>query len=243
MSGKKFLIKSGLGVGEVGGGQTGIVDIVFSYNKITSTPTCAMSIPPTILPPVSHLLPPGRKSPTLSGREYMGGSRLLTCSEPCLYYTSIRSSHFSHFSHPYKRYLTIFFGGLMPKHSQGGEYPANWKEIAEKCKIEAGWKCIRCGWPHEPATGHCLTVHHLDMNPGNCEWWNLAALCQVCHLHIQAKVNIHQPYMFEHSEWFKPFVAGYHAQLFGLPTDREYVMANLERLLHIGYGWLIYGGE
>ncbi|GAH88897.1 unnamed protein product, partial [marine sediment metagenome] len=27
-----------------------------------------------------------------------------------------------------------------------------------------------------------LTVHHLDGNKANCEDWNLAALCQRCHL-------------------------------------------------------------
>jgi hypothetical protein len=131
----------------------------------------------------------------------------------------------------------------MPRRSHGGDYPNNWNEIAQQCKQDAGWICVRCGHPHEPETGYALTVHHLDMNPSNCAWWNLAALCQRCHLHIQAKVVMHQPYMFEHSEWFKPFVAGYHAHLFGQPEDREYVLANLERLVHIGYGQLIYGEE
>lgn len=131
----------------------------------------------------------------------------------------------------------------MPRKSSGGDYPINWPEIAERCKSEAGWECIRCGHPHDPSTGHTLTVHHIDMNPGNCAWWNLAALCQKCHLTIQAKVRIEQPYLYEHSEWFKPFVAGYHAHLFGLPEDKAYVLENMERLLHIGYGHLIYGGE
>lgn len=76
-----------------------------------------------------------------------------------------------------------------------------------------------------------LTVHHLDISPANCAWWNLAALCQRCHLSVQARVVMDRPYMFEHTEWFKPYVAGYYAHLRGLPEDREYVMENLVDLL------------
>ena len=114
------------------------------------------------------------------------------------------------------------------------EYPKDWPEIAQKTKDEAGWKCIRCGHIHDRETGHVLTVHHLDLSPENCAWWNLAALCQKCHLHIQAKVVMDRPYMFEHSTWMKPLVAGYYAHLRGLPDDRDYVMAHLDDLLRIG---------
>lgn len=92
-----------------------------------------------------------------------------------------------------------------------GEYPSDWAQIAKKVKDEAGWKCIRCGHEHDFESGHVLTVHHFDGDKSNCRWWNLLALCQRCHLSIQAKVNPHQPYMFEHSDWIKPYVAGYYA--------------------------------
>jgi hypothetical protein len=71
------------------------------------------------------------------------------------------------------------------------------------------------------------------MNPANCEWWNIPALCQKCHLQIQHKVVMEQPYMFEHSEWFKPYAAGYYANQNGLPTDKDYVMAHLSELLDL----------
>ena len=74
----------------------------------------------------------------------------------------------------------------MPRHSTG-EYPRNWGEIADAIKNFADWKCVRCGHPHDIESGH-MTVHHLDLNKSNCAWWNLAALCQKCHLTIQAKV-------------------------------------------------------
>jgi hypothetical protein len=120
----------------------------------------------------------------------------------------------------------------MPRKSTG-EYPPNWKKISFAVKNAAGWKCVRCRHSHDIAAGYMLTVHHLDMNPANCEWWNIPALCQKCHLQIQHKVVMEQPYMFEHSEWFKPYAAGYYANQNGLPTDKDYVMAHLSELLDL----------
>jgi 5-methylcytosine-specific restriction endonuclease McrA len=120
----------------------------------------------------------------------------------------------------------------MKRHSKN-DYTDDWPEVAQTCKDEAGWKCVRCGHVHEPESGYCLTVHHLDMDPGNNAWWNTAALCQRCHLQIQAKVVMERPWMFEHSEWFKPYVAGYYAHLRGLPEDRDYVMAHLDELQEV----------
>jgi hypothetical protein len=119
-----------------------------------------------------------------------------------------------------------------------GEYPPNWKEIAQTVKDAAGWKCIRCSHPHDVKAGYMLTVHHLDMNPANCEWWNLAALCQKCHLQIQHKVVMERPWMLEHSAWFRPFVAGYYAFHHGLPHDRSFVDAHMDDLILIGQGRL-----
>lgn len=71
------------------------------------------------------------------------------------------------------------------------------KLAKEGCPVYAQW---RIG-----------TVHHFDGNKSNCEWWNLLALCQRCHLTIQGKVDPQQPYMFEHSDWLKPYVAAFYA--------------------------------
>ena len=57
-------------------------------------------------------------------------------------------------------------------------YPPDWDEIARQVKDAAGWRCEHCQAPHDPASGHTLTVHHLDGNPMNCDWDNLVALCQ-----------------------------------------------------------------
>jgi len=43
-------------------------------------------------------------------------------------------------------------------------------------------------------------------------------------------------WLLEHSEWFKPYVAAYYAHLAGESTEREYIEANLERLLQLGRG-------
>lgn len=93
-----------------------------------------------------------------------------------------------------------------------GAYPDNWDEIAYEVKAKNNWCCERCGHTHHVASGYCLTVHHLDLDKSNCEDWNLAALCQRCHLHIQQTIVWEQEYLFEHSEWMEPHVEGYHAQ-------------------------------
>lgn len=77
-----------------------------------------------------------------------------------------------------------------------------------------------------------LTVHHLDNVKGNCRWWNLVALCQRCHLQIQGKVRMERVWPWEHSGWFKPYVAGYYAQTYlGEDLGREAVVARLDELL------------
>lgn len=119
-----------------------------------------------------------------------------------------------------------------------GEYPEGWDEFARQLKEQAGWKCIRCGHPHDPASGHTLTVHHVTMDKAEPfdHWWAFLVLCQVCHLQIQAKVVMERVWYLPHSEWFRPYVAGYYARLYGLPDDREYVTANLDYLIALGQG-------
>ena len=124
----------------------------------------------------------------------------------------------------------------MPRKSTG-DYPPNWDEIADQAKDEADWKCVRCDHPHDPAAGYTLTVHHLDLNKSNCAWWNLLALCQRCHLQIQNKVVMERRWMFEHSEWFKPYVAGFYAHKHGLPETKEYVLDHLAALLQLEKPW------
>ena len=43
-------------------------------------------------------------------------------------------------------------------------------------------------WQHRQAQWRILTVHHLTGEKADCRWWNLAALCQRCHLTIQGRV-------------------------------------------------------
>lgn len=83
-------------------------------------------------------------------------------------------------------------------------YPPNWEEIANQIKDQAGWECEHCGHPHDPPAGYTLTVHHLDMDPANCAYENLVALCQRCHLRIQAKYKVGQMVMpFAIMDWMK----------------------------------------
>lgn len=114
-----------------------------------------------------------------------------------------------------------------------GQYPNNWKEIAKQVKDEAYWTCIRCAHPHDPKNGYCLTVHHLDGNKENCQWFNLAVLCQRCHLRVQAKVVLERPWYLPHSLWFRPLVAGYYASIHNLPTDKEYVYNHMSEIIEM----------
>lgn len=79
-----------------------------------------------------------------------------------------------------------------------------------------------------------LTTHHLNGVKHDCRWWNLAALCQRCHLTIQGKVVMHREWNREHSEWFKPHAAGFYAaELLGEDLTREETMARLDELLDL----------
>lgn len=79
-----------------------------------------------------------------------------------------------------------------------------------------------------------LTVHHLDGNKANCRWWNLAALCQRCHLQVQGKVQMARVWPWEHSEWFQPYVAGFYAATYlGEKLERSEVEARLDELLDL----------
>lgn len=117
-----------------------------------------------------------------------------------------------------------------------GDYSDDWLQISLQVKGDANWKCVRCGHPNDRISGHVLTVHHLTGDKSLNRWWNLAALCQKCHLHIQAKVIMERVWMFDHSEWFKPYVAGYYAHQNGLPDDRIYVEAHIDDLIALGQG-------
>ena len=116
-----------------------------------------------------------------------------------------------------------------------GVYPADWPDLAATVKREAGGRCVRCNHFHDPENGYTLTVHHLDLNPANSAWWNLLALCQRCHLSIQGRVYLDRPWvMADHSEWFKPYVAGWYARKYlGEDLTRAQTMARLDELLSL----------
>lgn len=77
-----------------------------------------------------------------------------------------------------------------------------------------------------------LTVHHLNGVKADCRWWNLAALCQRCHLTVQGRVVMDRAFILEHSDWFKPHAAGFYADKYlGEQLTREQTLARLDELL------------
>ncbi len=91
---------------------------------------------------------------------------------------------------------------------------------------------IEPGNVHVEARWRVLTVHHLTGDKADCRWWNLAALCQRCHLTIQGKVVMDRAWPHEHSAWFRPYAAGWYAfYLLGEDLNREEVECRLDELL------------
>ena len=96
-----------------------------------------------------------------------------------------------------------------------GVYPFDWPEISASVKEKAGNKCERCRHPDDPPSGYMLTVHHLDRNKSNIADWNLAALCQRCHLHFES-MTLRQIYHLSlqsaafgvNEDWLKPHLDG-----------------------------------
>lgn len=82
------------------------------------------------------------------------------------------------------------------------------------------------------AVWRVLTVHHLNGVKADCRWWNLVSLCQRCHLRVQRVVLMERVWPWEHSEWFRPYVAGYYAHVYlGEDLTREEAEVRLDELL------------
>lgn len=80
-------------------------------------------------------------------------------------------------------------------------YTKDWQDVADYIKHLAHWKCENCGQKDSDENGCRLTVHHIDMDKSNNSYLNLVALCQRCHLSIQARFTINQQYLFSPPAW------------------------------------------
>lgn len=109
----------------------------------------------------------------------------------------------------------------------------NWPaagDWAQRMLVQARWRI--------------LTVHHLTGDKADCRWWNLAALCQRCHLEIQGRVVMDRVWPHEHSRWFRPYVAGYYAWRFlGEDISRAEVEARMGELLALEIRQLELGAK
>ncbi len=76
------------------------------------------------------------------------------------------------------------------------DYHPKWSLISRLVrKHRAKDKCEQCGaanWEPHPETGSrvVLAVAHLDQDRKNNRFWNLKAMCQVCHFAHDRKANI-----------------------------------------------------
>jgi 5-methylcytosine-specific restriction endonuclease McrA len=106
-------------------------------------------------------------------------------------------------------------------HHETGSYPLELLEGPDVARVEAQWRI--------------LTVHHLRTGTEakrDLRWWNLAALCQRCHLTIQGKVQMDRVWPWPHTPWFRPYAAGFYAwRYLGLELTRFETMQRLDELL------------
>jgi 5-methylcytosine-specific restriction endonuclease McrA len=133
--------------------------------------------------------------------------------------------------------------------------------IKDVVRMLADHRCVRCGHPYRcgahgngewsfcdarcahagpvrdtplgpEAQWRILTVHHRDGDKANCRFWNLAALCQRCHLQIQNKVQMARVWPWEHTPWFRVHAAGWYAWTYlGEDLTADEVIARLPELL------------
>jgi hypothetical protein len=102
-------------------------------------------------------------------------------------------------------------------------------DLATEAGVVVGYgKQVEARW-------RILTVHHLRLGADakrDLRWFNLAALCQRCHLQIQRKVQMERVYPFEHTPWFQPYAAAWYAWTYlGEELTRAETMVRLDELL------------
>jgi hypothetical protein len=108
--------------------------------------------------------------------------------------------------------------GPIRMRNRRGEWTTVPLNIDEGCEVQAAWRI--------------LTVHHLNGRKHDLRWWNLVSLCQRCHLYIQRKVLMERVYPWEHSDWFKPYAAGWYAYAYlGEDLSRSEVESRMDELL------------
>lgn len=143
----------------------------------------------------------------------------------------IRCGHPNEGSGPHNRLGCLEHCDL-ERHPEAIDFPDTARDIIQS-RVEGYGPSYYPTWPQQRQ--RVLTVHHFDGNKSNNVWWNLMALCQVCHLVIQGKVVPQQPWMFAHSEWFKSYCAGFYAAtILGIDVPREFLAKHprwIDRLL------------
>lgn len=106
-------------------------------------------------------------------------------------------------------------------------YPQNWKQISKEAKDAAFWRCESCERPHDPDNFFTLTVHHIDRDKQNVDWWNLAVLCKDCHVALHRRENLMTYLDLANEPWFRPHLAGAIAHLvLGRTISRADAMRN-----------------
>ena len=75
--------------------------------------------------------------------------------------------------------LNVWYGRVM--------YGENWTSRSRKMKKMFRYTCQKCGVIMDGFDKDSVQVHHIDMNPLNCFYWNLVVLCPECHVDAHRK--------------------------------------------------------
>lgn len=60
------------------------------------------------------------------------------------------------------------------------QYPKNWSILSTKYREHMKWKCEKCGNDFSENKSR-LDTHHINGDKSNCNYYNLKALCKMCH--------------------------------------------------------------
>lgn len=147
---------------------------------------------------------------------YVGGGEWTACDGACTHYGPVRLRENDLSGDLDWRYHDLGRIGVTAAHARVDTGPLGYAVI--RFDVEAQWRV--------------LTVHHLNGIKHDLRWWNLVALCQRCHLSVQSRVVMDRVWPWEHSDWFKPYAAGWYAFAYeGRDISREEAIADLDRLL------------
>jgi hypothetical protein len=119
-----------------------------------------------------------------------------------------------------------------------GAYVTEWAKISYQVKKDAGWRCVRCGHPNEGSGPHnripCDEHCDLERHPESVDFPEVAGQILAYFALVGSPAftaagsppawpQQRQRVLTVHSEWIRPYIAGYYAWSFlGLDVPLDF---------------------